>query len=151
MIVSTPVTFLSANPTEYLVSTVDGTMLLKGLILAKVRLLSTRKSPSSLGYNPIKKLTISPNIEVFFDLPNVDVLDRGYLDLTLKLCLLVVGFVHSCLWVRSCTSRSRYQSVSKQTTRYHKLDSYRIKQDFHLHCEYLSITRMFWQDLKDNA
>ncbi|GJZ08167.1 hypothetical protein Tco_0542450 [Tanacetum coccineum] len=23
--------------------------------------------------------------------------------------------------------------------------------DFHLHCEYLSITRMFWQDLKDNA
>ncbi|GJY92317.1 hypothetical protein Tco_0508099 [Tanacetum coccineum] len=23
--------------------------------------------------------------------------------------------------------------------------------DFHLHCEYLSITRIFWKDLKDNA
>ncbi|GJZ26807.1 reverse transcriptase domain-containing protein [Tanacetum coccineum] len=30
------------------------------------------------------RLTISPNIEVFFDLPNVDVLDGGYLDLTLS-------------------------------------------------------------------
>ncbi|GJW59482.1 hypothetical protein Tco_0108817 [Tanacetum coccineum] len=52
----------------------------------------------------------------------------------------------------------------KLISSYHKLDSYRIlqvtyqelvccwlKQDFHLHCEYLSITRMFWQDLKDNA
>ncbi|GKE17717.1 putative reverse transcriptase domain-containing protein, partial [Tanacetum coccineum] len=29
-------------------------------------------------------LTISPNVEVFFDLPNVDVLDEGYLDLTLS-------------------------------------------------------------------
>nr|GEY19630.1 hypothetical protein [Tanacetum cinerariifolium] len=26
-----------------------------------------------------------------------------------------------------------------------------IAEDFHLHCEYLSITQMFWQDLKDNA
>ncbi|GKC66830.1 hypothetical protein Tco_1099428 [Tanacetum coccineum] len=29
-------------------------------------------------------LTISPNVEVFFDLPNIDVLDGGYLDLTLS-------------------------------------------------------------------
>ncbi|GJU33384.1 hypothetical protein Tco_1176973 [Tanacetum coccineum] len=29
-------------------------------------------------------LTISPNVEVFFDLLNVDVLDGGYLDLTLS-------------------------------------------------------------------
>ncbi|GKD07721.1 hypothetical protein Tco_1187406, partial [Tanacetum coccineum] len=29
-------------------------------------------------------LTISPDIEVFFDLPNVDVLDGGYLDLTVS-------------------------------------------------------------------
>ncbi|GJZ44368.1 hypothetical protein Tco_0591623, partial [Tanacetum coccineum] len=28
-------------------------------------------------------LTISSNVEVFFDIPNVDVLDGGYLDLTL--------------------------------------------------------------------
>ncbi|GJY04312.1 hypothetical protein Tco_0370252, partial [Tanacetum coccineum] len=26
-----------------------------------------------------------------------------------------------------------------------------LKQDFHLHCEYLSITRMFWQNHKDLA
>ncbi|GJT76605.1 hypothetical protein Tco_1043330 [Tanacetum coccineum] len=42
MMVSIPMTFLSANSTEYLVSTVDGTVLLKGLILTEVRLLSTR-------------------------------------------------------------------------------------------------------------
>ncbi|GJU69556.1 hypothetical protein Tco_1255815 [Tanacetum coccineum] len=42
------------------------------------------------------RLTISPNVEVFFDLLNLDVLDGGF---------------------RSCTSRSRYRSVSKQTTR----------------------------------
>ncbi|GJZ23804.1 zf-CCHC domain-containing protein [Tanacetum coccineum] len=30
------------------------------------------------------RLTISPNVKVFFDLPNVDVLDGGYLDLTLS-------------------------------------------------------------------
>ncbi|GJT26268.1 hypothetical protein Tco_0906543 [Tanacetum coccineum] len=42
MLVSTSIIFPSANSTEYLVSTVDGTMLLKGLILAEVRLLSTR-------------------------------------------------------------------------------------------------------------
>ncbi|GKC07307.1 hypothetical protein Tco_0998917, partial [Tanacetum coccineum] len=42
MLVSTSVIFLSANSTEYLVSTVDGTMSLKGIILAEVRLLSTR-------------------------------------------------------------------------------------------------------------
>ncbi|GKA33048.1 hypothetical protein Tco_0719415 [Tanacetum coccineum] len=42
MMVSIPMTFLSANSTEYLVSTVDGTVLLKGIILAGVRLLSTR-------------------------------------------------------------------------------------------------------------
>ncbi|GJX35191.1 zf-CCHC domain-containing protein [Tanacetum coccineum] len=30
------------------------------------------------------RLTISPNVEVFFDLPNVDVLDGCYLDLTLS-------------------------------------------------------------------
>ncbi|GJX86701.1 hypothetical protein Tco_0337475, partial [Tanacetum coccineum] len=42
MLVSTSIIFPSANSTEYLVSTVDGTMSLKGLILAEVRLLSTR-------------------------------------------------------------------------------------------------------------
>ncbi|GKA65295.1 hypothetical protein Tco_0765002 [Tanacetum coccineum] len=42
MLVSTSVIFPSANSTEYLVSTVDGMMSLKGLILAEVRLLSTR-------------------------------------------------------------------------------------------------------------
>ncbi|GJS51345.1 reverse transcriptase domain-containing protein [Tanacetum coccineum] len=42
MMVSIPMTFSSANSTEYLVSTVDGTVLLKGLILMGVRLLSTR-------------------------------------------------------------------------------------------------------------
>ncbi|GJU83335.1 ribonuclease H-like domain-containing protein [Tanacetum coccineum] len=42
MLVSTSIIFPSANSTKYLVSTVDGTMSLKGLILAEVRLLSTR-------------------------------------------------------------------------------------------------------------
>ncbi|GJU18822.1 hypothetical protein Tco_1146788 [Tanacetum coccineum] len=42
MIVSTPMTFLPVNPTEYLVSTVDGTMPLKELNSTEVRLLSTR-------------------------------------------------------------------------------------------------------------
>nr|GEU62403.1 retrovirus-related Pol polyprotein from transposon TNT 1-94 [Tanacetum cinerariifolium] len=42
MMVSILMTFLSANPTEYLVSTVGGTVSLKGLILAEVRLLLTR-------------------------------------------------------------------------------------------------------------
>ncbi|GJU44514.1 hypothetical protein Tco_1201780 [Tanacetum coccineum] len=42
MLVSTSIIFSSANSIEYLVSTLDGTMLLKGLILAEVRLLSTR-------------------------------------------------------------------------------------------------------------
>ncbi|GKD03222.1 hypothetical protein Tco_1178196, partial [Tanacetum coccineum] len=42
MIVPTSRFFLSANSTEYLVSTVDGTMPLKELNLAEVRLLSTR-------------------------------------------------------------------------------------------------------------
>ncbi|GJT09350.1 hypothetical protein Tco_0856392 [Tanacetum coccineum] len=40
--VSIPMTFPSANSTKYLVSTVDGTVLLKGLILTGVRLLSTK-------------------------------------------------------------------------------------------------------------
>ncbi|GJY41796.1 hypothetical protein Tco_0429066 [Tanacetum coccineum] len=31
-----------------------------------------------------RRLTISPNVKVFFDLPNVDILDKGYLDLTLS-------------------------------------------------------------------
>ncbi|GKC21384.1 hypothetical protein Tco_1023534 [Tanacetum coccineum] len=38
-----------------------------------------------------QKLTISPNVEVFFDLPNVDVLDGGYLDLTLSSPMLKIG------------------------------------------------------------
>ncbi|GJU81669.1 hypothetical protein Tco_1284034 [Tanacetum coccineum] len=42
MLVSTSIIFSSANSIEYLVSTLDGTMSLKGLILAEVRLLSTR-------------------------------------------------------------------------------------------------------------
>ncbi|GKB08555.1 hypothetical protein Tco_0836867 [Tanacetum coccineum] len=42
MIVSTPLTFSSANFIEYLVSTVDGTKLLKELNSSNVRLLSTR-------------------------------------------------------------------------------------------------------------
>ncbi|GJW35618.1 hypothetical protein Tco_0058538 [Tanacetum coccineum] len=42
MIVSTRMTLSSANSTEYLVSTVDGMMPHKGLILADVRLLSAR-------------------------------------------------------------------------------------------------------------
>nr|GEU61597.1 hypothetical protein [Tanacetum cinerariifolium] len=42
MLVSTSIIFPSANSTEYLVSTVDGTMLLNELILAEVRLLLTR-------------------------------------------------------------------------------------------------------------
>nr|GEZ03920.1 hypothetical protein [Tanacetum cinerariifolium] len=35
-------------------------------------------------------LTISSNVEVLFDLPNVDVLDGGYLDLTLSSPLLKI-------------------------------------------------------------
>ncbi|GKE11841.1 hypothetical protein Tco_1415392, partial [Tanacetum coccineum] len=42
MIAPTSRLFSSANSTEYLVSTVDGTMPLKELNLAEVRLLSTR-------------------------------------------------------------------------------------------------------------
>ncbi|GJW44787.1 hypothetical protein Tco_0073586 [Tanacetum coccineum] len=42
MLVSTSIIFPSANSIEYLVSTVDGTMSLKGQILAEVRLLSIR-------------------------------------------------------------------------------------------------------------
>ncbi|GJQ96474.1 hypothetical protein Tco_0007613 [Tanacetum coccineum] len=42
MMVSIPMTFPLDNSIEYLVSTIDGTMSLKGLILAEVRLLSTR-------------------------------------------------------------------------------------------------------------
>ncbi|GJW33455.1 hypothetical protein Tco_0053487 [Tanacetum coccineum] len=42
MLVSTSIIFLSTNSTEYLVFTVDGMMSPKGLILAEVRLLSTR-------------------------------------------------------------------------------------------------------------
>ncbi|GKA99765.1 hypothetical protein Tco_0827759 [Tanacetum coccineum] len=42
MFVSTSMTFSSANSTGYLASTVDGTMSLKGQILAEVRRLSTR-------------------------------------------------------------------------------------------------------------
>ncbi|GJZ58163.1 hypothetical protein Tco_0613657 [Tanacetum coccineum] len=42
MMVSIPMTFPSANSTEYLVSAVGGSVSLKGLILAEVRLLSTR-------------------------------------------------------------------------------------------------------------
>ncbi|GKD88906.1 hypothetical protein Tco_1364413 [Tanacetum coccineum] len=42
MIVSIPMTFPSANSTEYLVSTVDGMMPLKELNSTEVRLLSTR-------------------------------------------------------------------------------------------------------------
>ncbi|GJX09991.1 hypothetical protein Tco_0199850 [Tanacetum coccineum] len=54
---------------------------------------------------------------------------------------------------------------SKQTTRFNSLIHIETlshlpraclecgipTQEIHLHCEYLSITRMFWQDLKDNA
>ncbi|GJZ75742.1 hypothetical protein Tco_0640207 [Tanacetum coccineum] len=42
MLVSTSIIFPSANSIEYLVFIVDGTMSLKGKILAEVRLLSTR-------------------------------------------------------------------------------------------------------------
>ncbi|GKB51987.1 hypothetical protein Tco_0902740 [Tanacetum coccineum] len=42
-------------------------------------------------------------------------------------------------------------SQSRQHVTYQELVCGWLKQDFHLHCEYLSITRMFWQDLKDNA
>ncbi|GJR58009.1 hypothetical protein Tco_1500171 [Tanacetum coccineum] len=42
MLVSTSVILSSANSIEYLVSIVDGTMPLKGQILAEVRLLSSR-------------------------------------------------------------------------------------------------------------
>ncbi|GKC46658.1 hypothetical protein Tco_1064380 [Tanacetum coccineum] len=57
MMVSIPMIFSSANSTEYSVSTVDGTMPLKGLTLVDVRLPSARKSPSSLGYNPIRRIS----------------------------------------------------------------------------------------------
>ncbi|GJX39455.1 hypothetical protein Tco_0252758 [Tanacetum coccineum] len=56
MTISIPMNFLSANLTEYLGYTVDGTMPLKGLNSADVRLLSARNSPSSLGYNPIRRI-----------------------------------------------------------------------------------------------
>ncbi|GKE38698.1 hypothetical protein Tco_1462103, partial [Tanacetum coccineum] len=42
MLVSTSIIFPSANSTEYPVSIINGTMSLKGLIIAEVRLLSTR-------------------------------------------------------------------------------------------------------------
>ncbi|GJZ47845.1 hypothetical protein Tco_0601677, partial [Tanacetum coccineum] len=42
MLVSTSIILSLTISTEYLVSTVNGTMSLKGLILAEVRLLSTR-------------------------------------------------------------------------------------------------------------
>ncbi|GJU95794.1 hypothetical protein Tco_1320550 [Tanacetum coccineum] len=43
-----------------------------------------RAFPMSLTGAAKLRLTISPNVEVFFDLPNVNVLDGGYLDLTLS-------------------------------------------------------------------
>ncbi|GJX02858.1 hypothetical protein Tco_0188774 [Tanacetum coccineum] len=58
--VSIPMTFPPANSTEYLVSMVDGTMPLKGLILAEVRLLSTRFHV--LALIPSFALTSGPSI-----------------------------------------------------------------------------------------
>ncbi|GKE40909.1 hypothetical protein Tco_1464314 [Tanacetum coccineum] len=58
--VSIPMTFPPANSTEYLVSMVDGTMPLKGLILADVRLLSTRFHV--LALIPSFALTSGPSI-----------------------------------------------------------------------------------------
>ncbi|GJX83369.1 hypothetical protein Tco_0332850 [Tanacetum coccineum] len=40
--------------------------------------------------NELSKLTISPNFKIFFDLLNVDVLDGGYLDLTLSSLMLKI-------------------------------------------------------------
>ncbi|GKC56068.1 hypothetical protein Tco_1083666, partial [Tanacetum coccineum] len=64
MMASIPMTFQSANSTEYLVSTVDGTMPLKELNLAEVRLLSTRFhvlgmiSSFALTLGPLEVLSI---------------------------------------------------------------------------------------------
>nr|GEW06799.1 70 kDa peptidyl-prolyl isomerase-like [Tanacetum cinerariifolium] len=44
----------------------------------------------ALETDPNNRLTISPNVEVFIDLPNVDVLDGGYLDLTLSFLMLKI-------------------------------------------------------------
>ncbi|GJZ54013.1 hypothetical protein Tco_0608898 [Tanacetum coccineum] len=43
-----------------------------------------KKPQAAKGKGKGKRLTISPNVEVFFDLPNVDVLDGGYFNLTLS-------------------------------------------------------------------
>nr|GEX82510.1 hypothetical protein [Tanacetum cinerariifolium] len=42
-------------------------------------------------------------------------------------------------------------AIKRAIVTYHELVGYWLKKDFHLHCEYLSITRMLWQDHKDNA
>ncbi|GJR29489.1 hypothetical protein Tco_1105721 [Tanacetum coccineum] len=46
------------------------------------------------------------------------------------------------------TSQSRQHDLARHLQELVYVGS---RQDFHLHCEYLSITQMFWQDLKDNA
>ncbi|GKB82103.1 hypothetical protein Tco_0948998 [Tanacetum coccineum] len=53
MIVPSSRFFPSSNTTEYLMSTIDGTMPLKELNSAEVR-----KSPSSPGYNPIRAISL---------------------------------------------------------------------------------------------
>ncbi|GJT02707.1 hypothetical protein Tco_0823876 [Tanacetum coccineum] len=59
MLVSTSIIFPSTNSIEYLVSIVDGTMSLKGQILAEVRLLSTRFHVLAIIVS--KALTSSPS------------------------------------------------------------------------------------------
>ncbi|GJU71831.1 hypothetical protein Tco_1263236, partial [Tanacetum coccineum] len=66
MIVSTPMTFLPVNPTEYLVSTVDGTMPLKGLILAE--LVSTASTSVSTGSRVSTVSSKLPTLDAFDDL-----------------------------------------------------------------------------------
>ncbi|GKG40260.1 hypothetical protein Tco_0467037, partial [Tanacetum coccineum] len=73
MMVSIPMTFPLANSKEYLVSTVDGTMSLKGLILVEVRLLSTRfhvlaiipSFDSTLGPSKVLSIRESHNLRDF--------------------------------------------------------------------------------------
>ncbi|GKD71966.1 hypothetical protein Tco_1326056, partial [Tanacetum coccineum] len=64
MLVSTSIIFPSANSTGYLVSTVDGTMPIKELNSAEVRLLSTRFhalaiiTPFALTSGPLEVLSV---------------------------------------------------------------------------------------------
>nr|GEW29395.1 transposase (putative), gypsy type [Tanacetum cinerariifolium] len=74
-----------------------------------------------------KRLTIFPNVEVFFDLLSVDILDGG---------------------IHSCTSRSHYQSISKQTTRGFKKH---LIEEFSSICRVSALKRTLPYDIQEEV